>query len=194
MNGLMRRSSSRARISRLAACLLLGGLSFGRAESADLIVNGDFQTAPPAQGGVPDWTVKGDMNEAKIVEEEGNRFLRLDLPQQGYLQALQQFPVGKGWTGLSVSAKVRIQNLKKGPESHNTVTLLYIFEDAKGQHVGDWNQKMFQGDQGWESFEMTFEPIPEGAKTLTVACSIMNASATADFDEVVVKPLTAAGK
>jgi len=186
----MKSRSSHARVC-LAALLLFGSLSFGRADSADLLVNGDFQTAPSAQGGVPDWTIKGDNNQAKVVEEEGNRFLRLDLPQQGYLQALQQFPVGKDWTGLSVSAKVRIQGMKKGPEDHNTVTLLYIFEDAQGQHVGQWNQKMFQGDQDWQPFEMTIEPIPEGAKTLTVACSIMNTSATADFDEVVVKPLTA---
>ena len=143
----MRSPSSRASLSRLAACLLLGSLSLGWAESADLIVNGDFQTAPPPEGGVPRWTVKGDMNQAKVVEEEGNRFLRLDLPQQGYLQALQQFPVAKDWTGLSVSAKVRIQGLKKGPEDYNTVTLLYFFEDAKGQHVGQWNQKRMQGKQ-----------------------------------------------
>lgn len=190
----MRPYPSRASISWIAAFALLGGLSFVRAESADIIVNGDFQTAPPAQGGVPDWTVKGDMTQALVVQEDGNGFLRLNLQQQGFMQVLQQFPVGKDWTGLSVSAKVRIQGLKKGPESYNTVTLLYTFEDAKGQHVGDWNQKMFQADQGWEPFEMTIEPIPEGAKTLTVACSIMNASGTADFDEVVVKPLTAAGK
>ncbi len=194
MNGLMRLHPSHASISWIAACVLFGGLSFVQAESADLIVNGDFQTAPPAQGGVPDWTVKGDMTQALVVQEDGNGFLRLNLPQQGYMQVLQQFPVGKDWTGLSVSAKVRIQGLKKGPESYNTVTLLYTFEDEKGQHVGEWNQKMFQADQGWEPFEMTIEPIPEGAKTLTVACSIMNASGTADFDEVVVKPLTAAGK
>lgn len=154
-----------------------------------MIVNGDFETPPPPQGGAPNWTIVGDMTRAGVVEEDGNRFLRLQQSQQGYLQVVQQFPVEAGWTGVKVSARVRVQDLRKGPEGHNTVTVLFTFKDAKGNHLGGWNQQMFSADQDWKAFEAVVDEIPEGATMLAIACSIMNASATADFDDVVVTPI-----
>lgn len=159
----------------------------------NIIQNGDFQE-DSSNGGISQWQVTGDARHAVIETEGENRFLRLHLADQGYLQAVQKFPVDKDWTELWISARVRVQGLVKGPESHNTVTLLYIFEDAAGQHVGEWSQHMIASDQGWTSFEAEVPVIPPGAATLSIACSIMNAAAMADFDDVVVEPLTASGK
>lgn len=174
-------------------CFLAVALTTARAGDAGIAANGDFQAPPSSSGGVAEWTIKGDPSQVKVVEEGGSQFLRLALPSQGYLQVLQQFPVGNDWKGLEISARIRVEGLQKGPESYNTVTLLYTFEDAKGEHLGEWTQHMCDTDQDWTPFEVKLDQIPAGARTLTVACSIMNASATADFDDIVVKPITASG-
>lgn len=159
----------------------------------NIILNGDFQEDSPG-GSISSWKVIGDASHATIEEEGESRFLRLHLARQGYLQAVQKFPVDKNWTELKISARVRVDALRKGPESHNTVTLLYTFEDAEGGHLGEWGQHMIEEDQDWTPFEAEVTVIPEGAATLTIACSIMDASAMADFDDVVVEPITASGE
>ena len=170
-------------VSGLSA-LLLTVLPAFSADPSNLVVNGDFD------GGIDEgWSVVGDPRMATVEAEDGNRFARINPKDPAYCQIQQRFPVGADWTGVDVSARIRVTDLQKGPESHNTATLLYVFEDAAGQHVGEWSQFMVAKDQDWTEMAGQVKEIPPGATTFIIQCSMMNAAGAADFDKIVVAPV-----
>lgn len=180
--------------SRLFLISLLSLVPLSAAEVAkNIVVNGDFQAAA-APSEVAGWTIGGDARTVSVVEEDGNRFLRIKQPALAYCSVVQSFPVAKNWNGLEVKARLRAQNLVKGPEGHNTMTLLFTFEDADGKNVGGWPQHMVAADQGWTEIQETVKEIPFDAATLRVACAMTNAAGTADFDDISVTPLLGADR
>lgn len=172
--------------------LALAGFSLP-AFSASLVVNGDF-SAKNESGYPKDWEIKGDLSSVSLPEEAGNSFLRIQTKDLAYCSAVQRFPVGADWNGLAVKARIRMKNLKKGPSDGNTATLLYVFEDAEGQHVGDWSQHMLAADQDWTQVTDQVTKIPPGASALLVMCGFMNAAGTVDFDDIEVSPIIGQAK
>lgn len=152
-------------------------------DAKNIIVNGDFEA-----GIETGWKIVGDPRMVTVESEDGNKFARINPKDPAYCLILERFPVGEDWTGLQVTARVRVTDLQKGSESHNTATLLYVFEDAAGQHVGEWNQLMIAKDQDWTEMVGEVKEIPPGATSLVVQCAMMNAAGAADFDNIVVTP------
>lgn len=175
--------SLRSAAAGLGALLVFSASSLQAAGTDNLVVNGDFETPLGA-----DWKVMGDPRMITIEKEDGNQFLSLHPADPAYASVVQRFPVGQDWTGIRVVGRVRVANLQKGPEGHNTATLVYSFEDAGGQHVGEWSQNMIMKDQDWTEVSGEVPEIPAGAVTLVVQCAMMNAAGTADFDDIVVTP------
>lgn len=169
-------------ISFLSSLILATAPAFSE-DAKNIIVNGDFDA-----GIETGWKIVGDSRMVTVESEDGNKFARINPKDAAYCLILQRFPVGEDWTGLQVAARVRVTDLQKGPESHNTATFLYVFEDAAGQHVGEWNQLMVAKDQDWTEMVGEVKEIPPGATNLVVQCAMMNASGAADFDNIVVTP------
>jgi len=169
-------------VSFLGVLLLAASSAFAE-DAKNIVKNGDFETGIEA-----DWKIVGDSRMVTVESEDGNKFVRIQPKDPAYCLILQRFPVGEDWSGLQVTARVRVRDLQKGPESHNTATLLYVFEDSAGQHVGEWNQLMIAKDQDWTEMVGDVKEIPAGATTLVVQCAMMNAAGAADFDNVVVTP------
>lgn len=161
-------------------CLLFAG-----ANAKNLIVNGDFAANSDSATG---WTIEGNSSQAKVLTENEIHFLRLELEQPGYLMATQKFDVSRDWKGLYISGRIRMQGLKKGAEPHNTATLLYGFNNERGEHVGPWFQTMIHNDQPWTDIEDHVEGIPDGATTLIVQAALMDAAGRADFTNLRVEP------
>lgn len=169
--------------------LLLMALRLDVAKAEEnIIVNGNFDVAD-GNGAVSGWKIAGDPRFVKVIEENNNKFLRIEVAEVTFCGVNQRFEVGKDWAGIDVSAKVRLKNLKKGPEGYNTATILYTFEDAQGQHVGDWSQKMLMQDQDWTEVKGKVAALPPGAVSLLVQIGFMNASGVLDMDDVTVTPL-----
>jgi len=169
-------------ISFLSVLILVTTSAFSE-DTKNIIVNGDFDA-----GIETGWKIVGDSRMVTVESEDGNKFARINPKDPAFCLILQRFPVGEDWTGLQVTARVRVTDLQKGPESHNTATLLYVFEDAAGQHVGEWNQLMVAKDQDWTEMVGEVKEIPPGATSLVVQCAMMNAAGAADFDDIVVTP------
>jgi hypothetical protein len=168
--------------SFLSALLLAASPAFSD-DAKNIVVNGDFEA-----GIETGWKIVGDSRMVTVESEDSNKFARIQPKDPAYCLILQRFPVGENWTGLQVAARVRVTDLVKGPESHNTATLLYVFEDAAGQHLGEWNQLMIAKDQDWTEMAGDVKEIPPGATSLVVQCAMMNAAGAADFDNIVVTP------
>ncbi|HSI85337.1 MAG: hypothetical protein ACAI35_17625 [Candidatus Methylacidiphilales bacterium] len=172
-----------------AACMglltLLPLAVLAAAATENLIVNGNFESAD-GNGEVPGWKVSGDARYVKLIKENGSQFLRIELPEVTYCGVAQSFDVGSDWAGIYVSAKLRLAHLKKGPENHNTATVIYTFQDAQGQHVGDWSQSMVMQDQDWTEVKGKVDSLPPGAVKLLVQVGFMNAAGTLDIDDIVV--------
>lgn len=181
----MRSNSPFPRLS-LAVCLTalcLAASPVFADDAKNIVVNGDFE-----DGIETGWKIIGDPRMVTSESEDNTKFARIQPKDPAFCELRQKFPVGEDWTGLQVTARVRVTDLIKGPESHNTATLLYVFEDAAGQHVGEWNQLMVQKSQDWTEMVGEVKEIPPGATTLAVSCAMMNAAGVADFDNVVVIP------
>ena len=163
--------------------LILAAVPVFAADAPNVVVNGDFEK------GIDGWKVVGDPRMASVESEDSNHFVRINPKDPAFSNVEQRFPVGADWEGVEVTARIRVTGLEKGPESHNTATLLYVFEDAAGQHVGEWTQFMVAKDQDWTEVAGDVKPIPPGATTLVINCAMMNAAGAADYDDVVVKPI-----
>lgn len=145
----------------------------------EIINDGEFQN----------WPVEG-LNDIRIVEENGNHFLRLThLEIGGYTGLKTSWRLKAGTKTVKVSARMRVRGLKKGEEGWQTARLGLSFTNAQGLLAGPWPLSLeLQSDSDWKTLETTLW-VPPDAVFLRFIPEFLDARGVFDVDDIEVEQL-----
>ena len=153
-----------------------------------------------SHGAMPDgWTTReGWMGMYyRITEEEGKRFLRVEMPADGSKQAFAStasVPVDPKWASVSMAASVRASNIKPGENTWNRPMVAVKFTDAAGKEIDaglyDWGWMLVAGeDCDWTAKNNSVN-VPAGAAGMAVEINFNTCSGTLDVRDLVVTAST----
>lgn len=150
-----------------------------------LMVNGDFESG---LGTSHSWTSgKG----VSVEDEGGNHYLRLQATEPGLqVQSYRKIKIPGGTPKLTISFRVRHENITPGAENWHTGRVVMHFKDATGTMVKpDPKPFAFKGNSdGWTEKSVELE-VPEGAVELEFLPALFQvAQGTLDIDDVVIVP------
>jgi len=128
-----------------------------------------------------------DVRHQKIVEEEGNHFLRTsnDDPN-GYPALTLTYRLDPTWQALKIRARMRARNLKVGQQTWQNARLNLTILDALGNRVGNIKVPELTQDSDWVTKE-TKIPIPENAPFLEIGPGMLAATGTFDIDDIQIE-------
>ncbi|MBV9866837.1 MAG: hypothetical protein JO316_15890 [Abitibacteriaceae bacterium] len=146
---------------------------------------GNFEKADAA-GNPLGWKISNP-TQIKIVEEEGNHFLRLLNKTKGFLSAYNDFTIDPTWRRIRVQGRLRVQGLKRGANEWETTRLQYWFTDGGSNMIGPWQRPMeIKHDTDDWVLMRSEAKVPLGATRLRISPEILNAAGQADYDDIKV--------
>ena len=142
-----------------------------------------------AKGNPLGWNLT-DSKFMKLVEENGNRFLRIEnnTAPKDYVTISNRFKLDPAWERIRVSVRLRGRNLKPGSQPWNEARLWCVFEDENGKEVGTGPLPALKKDSDWVAFSEKAK-VPPGAVYLKLTPAMLSTLGVADFDDIVVEPL-----
>ena len=171
------------------------------ADEKDLIANPGFEE--PAKGKspylAPPWTNQGECASiATDCVHSGRRAAKIEIKDLAATTRWQNFKM----PGIPVSqqpyyfsAWVRTENVRQSPQAtYHMARATISYQDASGAEMGNRHTDLFslQGTQEWTLCEKVFTPPPK-ARTATLCLSLDLCTGAVWFDDVVLRPLGAAG-
>jgi hypothetical protein len=153
-------------------------------------------SAPPVQpvkngtfdkwtGGKPNsWAVNG---EWKIIEEEMNKFARLEHDVEPAQFLDQTVTIPEGWKKIVLMARLRVKDF--GGNTSGCVQVYAKFLDNTGTAAeGSAGAliKVQESTDGWQAFKTDPVAIPEGAKRIKIGTGMWVAMGTMDVDDIAL--------
>jgi hypothetical protein len=153
-----------------------------------LFPEGTFELADE-KGGPLHWELD---NKAQVVEEEGNKFLRLtNESNRNTVFVSGQWKIEPGWKGVRVRARLRGRNLKKGTNPFDGARLQILFLDAQFSPLTTAPALLeLTKDSDWKDLQATVA-IPAGAAIIKLMPSLSRTAGTLDVDDISIEPITA---
>lgn len=148
---------------------------------------GSFEYKNP-QGGALGWNL--DTPAAKILEEEGNHFLRLasDSNKNTVLLA-SEWRLKPQWKEVRVRARMRGRDLKTGTNPLDAARLQFLFLNSKGEILTPAPAPLqLNKDTDWVDMQSK-ATIPTGATTIKLMLSLSRTSGTLDVDDISIEPV-----
>ncbi|HXI83036.1 MAG TPA: hypothetical protein VNL17_02980 [Verrucomicrobiae bacterium] len=140
-----------------------------------------------ADGSPIGWKLPKQSN-VKIIEENGNHFLRLVNEKSGSTATIEdnRFTLDPKWKTLKVSARLRSKDLRAGTNAVDGARLQFMFEDANGKMLGGWPPAPgLRQDSDWIT-KTVRASIPPGAMYVKLLPALYNATGTFDIDDVQI--------
>lgn len=141
------------------------------------------------------WLVRYEIRTAEkdlvsVVEENGNRFLRIKNEGDPTTIFIENFFIlPQGWKKVEIGAKIRTQGLACGSEVWQDARVMVVFTDKDGKQVGGFGEVPFtKTDQDWKESKAKRD-VPEGAVCIKLAPGLYVSKGTADFDDIYVKKI-----
>jgi hypothetical protein len=153
---------------------------------AQLISNGNFETDSNADGQPDNWPLP---DGAKVVTENGNRFLRLTPPgEDKMLTVYRVVPVSADDEAFALSFRARPNDLVRGKANWHDGRIIVDFKDAEGKKLsGGPGHPSFKGTSDWVERRIDFL-VPAGATQLEVMPALfMVKSGSLDLDDFVLE-------
>jgi len=175
----------------IALALLISLSARPPAHAADLgdelLVNGSFETLAVQDVRPAEWSWDGT---SQWVAEGGNHWVVQETTTPATRSIGQTVPLEERYWKLRVSCRVRVTDVKLGQEGWHDARIAMQFQDADGKMVGAWpNVLHFTGStDGWEAQQRDYL-IPDGARKLSLSCSLFSTTGKVEWDDVSVKLL-----
>jgi len=131
-----------------------------------------------------------DPKHIKILEEDGNHFVRItNLNPRGRATIDGYFKLNPKWKALQIRARLRAKDLKVGAEPWLNGAVGISFTDAQGQHVGGYpDNPSLNRDSDWTVRTIRTD-IPKGAVYIKLDTQLLLATGTLDVDDIDIEPL-----
>jgi hypothetical protein len=152
------------------------------------VPNGDFEGVDATRQPLT-WKLT-DPRRMSIVEENGNRFLRISNENPPVSLALPTwFQLDPAWNGLKVSVRMRANNLGPGKQPWENARLSLELQDAAGERAGPYlTVPELKQDSDWVVKSTTLL-IPDTAEFIRIQPALLMATGTVDFDDITVEPI-----
>jgi tRNA A-37 threonylcarbamoyl transferase component Bud32 len=176
------------------AAPLLAVASASPASSGSALLNGTMEE-DDTDDGLAGWFIHPRFKEqVQILREAGNRFIRLSNDDPAKTVFIdQKIDVDPGWKVVTISARMRATNFKRGKLPSQDARVAIVFKDEADKRVGGWPPvPSLRDDSPWIERVVTAD-VPAGAKAIYVQLAIFNATGTADFDDVKIVPQSPGG-
>jgi serine/threonine protein kinase len=155
----------------------------------NVVLNGSMD-ATNIHGGVAGWFIHERFGDAaQVVEEDGNRFLRLtnDDPAKTVF-ADQRIEVDPSWRAVLVSARMRASDFTPGEAAAHDARVAFAFRDAEDNRVGNWPPvPSLRQNSSWVERVVTVD-VPPGATSIYIQLAMLYATGTVDFDDIRIIP------
>ncbi len=162
----------------------------GKVSADEVLVDSDFEKLSVGKEWPEGWP---KTKEARLVEEEGNTFLRMESLEPGSTVMLyREINLPEGCEALEFSWKQRVSNLKRGKNSWFDARIMMEFLDAERKKVGPNPPTPNSGKNtdGWQEKSLRFN-VPEEARLLKFMPSLFQVtSGTYDFDDVQIRSIS----
>jgi hypothetical protein len=159
-------------------------------------ISGDMGMAEGFTYPDPNW-LKSFAAAVSVENENGNRFIRVDMPRAEQLIACSvEIPVPEGATSLRLSWRVRALVKQLSPKDDpggRGVCMIATWYD-KPPSIGDRGYKFCgmwkeaESTRGWVARQATLA-VPAGKKFLAIQFGTKNAAAIADFDDIMIEKI-----
>ncbi|MEM6551388.1 MAG: right-handed parallel beta-helix repeat-containing protein [Planctomycetota bacterium] len=156
----------------------------------NMVVNGGFETLL-ANGQVAGWE-RADRHYAQVLEEDGNKFLRItntEASNQPFVKQSFMIPEAyqsEGNSRVWVSIRMRGSDIRIGEKGFQNPRLQMSHADKDGNHLGSgWSPKLLADSKDWTLIE-GWNQIRPGARTITIAAGFNGSTGVVDFDSISV--------
>jgi endoglucanase len=169
----------------LASGLFFSGLLLPLPAFANLIVNGDFETATDT----PDWPngwAAPKSGSCSYEIEDGRRFIRINSTAPGETIILyRNIAIPAGVKAVELSLRARVIGLQPGAQPWFDARVLCDFKSISGVKLKGAKPISFRRDtDGWVERKIRF-PVPEGAVSIDIMPSLFQVyTGTIDIDEI----------
>ncbi|MGQ9731414.1 MAG: glycoside hydrolase family 2 TIM barrel-domain containing protein [Candidatus Zipacnadales bacterium] len=150
----------------------------------ELLKNGSFEIAAASGDRPADWLWQSGI----IWQSDGvNHWVVEEAREVASLSIGQLVPLEERYWKLRVSCQVKVTDVRQGVESWHDARIAMQFQDANGNMVGAWpNVLHFTGTMtDWEEHQRDYI-IPEGARQLSLSCSLFTTTGKVEWDDVSV--------
>lgn len=174
----------------LATGLLFAGLLIPQAALANLIGNGDFETATDNPNW-PDGWAHPKSGSCSYEIEDGRRFIRMNATAPGETIILfRNVPIPAGVKAVELSLRARTIGLQPGTQPWFDARVLADFKSISGEKLRGARPISFRRDtDGWVERKIRFA-VPEGAVSIDIMPSLFQVyTGTIDIDEVQLKEI-----
>lgn len=152
-----------------------------------------------ADGDPAGWSLHGIL-DCRVVEEEGNHFLRLtnplpqltDYPPADVVTALPtiRYSLDPAWKKLTNGVRMRARGLQVAANDGGGAELVYRFENSGGWNLGPVRPALqatlsLRQDSDWVSKSIEVK-IPNGATSIALMPAMVHSGGSADFDSIVL--------
>ncbi len=133
------------------------------------------------------WTMN---NRAQILQEDGNKFLRLTSESiKDTVFVSGAWKIKPEWKSIRVRARMRGANLKKGASPFDGARMQIIFMDANDNPLASIPPPIeLKKDSDWLDLQ-TQVAIPPGATSIKLLPSLSRSSGLFDVDDVLIEPI-----
>jgi hypothetical protein len=140
------------------------------------------------QGQPLGWPIKGRKG-ISVVEENGNRFLRLENPVRDNEVGVDAFwKLDPTVRELRFRARVRGRNIKPGPHPPDTARLDIVFTNEYGLPVRQLLFLELKASSNWKTRELIV-PIIAPYKLVRLSAILFYAGGTLDIDDIEIEPV-----
>jgi hypothetical protein len=155
-----------------------------------LLPNGDLETSTK-EAGWPDHWSRPDAGSCSWDEEDGRRYLRLNVTEPGeVVLSYRSITIPPEVKALQLTLRARVIGLKCGPQAWFDARVMADFKTRDGEKVKGAKSIAFRKDtDGWVERSVRFA-VPDGAAVLEIMPTLFRAySGTFDVDEILVTPI-----
>jgi hypothetical protein len=155
-----------------------------------LLSNGDLE-ASTSEPGWPDHWSRPSAGSSSWDEEDGRRYLRLNVTQPGeVVLTYRSITLPPEVKAVQLSLRARVIGLKCGPQAWFDARVMADFKTKDGEKVKGAKVIAFRKDtDGWVERSVRFA-VPDGAAVLELMPTLFQAySGTFDIDELLVTPI-----
>lgn len=174
----------------LASGLLISAFLLPQTALADLIANGDFESATDNPNWPDGWSPP-KAGSSSYESEDGRRFLRINSTAPGETIILyRNVAIPAGVKAVELSLRARVIGLQPGAQPWFDARVLCDFKSISGAKLKGAKAIAFRRDtDGWAERKVRFA-VPEGAVSIDIMPSLFQVyTGTIDLDEVQLKEI-----
>ncbi|MFN8439103.1 MAG: carbohydrate binding domain-containing protein [Cytophagales bacterium] len=115
----------------------------------------------------------------------GNAALKISQDSPKWMGATQTLDLPKGVNKVTLSCKIKTDNVVQGANPWEKVICKVIFKGASGEEIQEGVAAEMIGTKDWKTFIKSFS-VPAKTKTIEVVCALGNCTGTAYFDDIIL--------